>query len=249
MKSNLFLLSLIFFIFFSCDKDPINTSCLPQSLEKNIIAFYPFSAGSLTDFSKNKNTLSNNKASFATDRAGNLNCAYSFKKVDSSFLKTKGSFTNNFHKSSFSISLWFKHQGIRDPGDSEDLIVRSKNDNSRILPNWSLGLGDCRIAEFSVTGKFLRDGTLNCEESVFDLSGKWQHLVCTFDGDKMELYRNGIRSNRIQDASPFGPSFINTGDIFIGLDYTGIIDDVIIFNKTLSASEVATLYKLEPCCG
>jgi hypothetical protein len=234
-------------IFISCDKDPTNVSCLPKSLEKNVIAFYPFSSGSLKDFSKNKNTLINTKASITSDRAGNLNCAYSFKKVDGSFLKTNGNFTNNFHKSSFSISFWYKPQGNRGAGDSESLILRRKIDNSKSLINWSISLGDCRVVKFTLEGKFLSD-EMNPNCQVSNLSEKWQHLVCSFDGNKMELYRNGVKSNRIQDANPRGPSFTNTGDIFMGLDYTGAIDDVIFFDKTLSVSEIATLYKLDPCC-
>jgi hypothetical protein len=235
----------------ACDPDPTNISCLPQNIEKNIIAFYPFSSGSLIDYSKYSNTLINNKSSQTEDRNGNQNCAYSFKKADGSYLKTNGDFTNGVNTKSFSISLWYKPINTRAPGDLEILLSRTKNDNTNFLPNWSVGLGDCRVAEFSVGGKFLRDDkdvNFECDELISVLSEKWHHLVCTFNGSQMQLYKNGIKSKRSQDISAFGPSFNNEGDIFIGLDFTGSIDDVIIFNKELSSSEILSLYNLEPCC-
>lgn len=245
------LFFLLLVITISCDGDPENIECLPINLHDHIIAFYPFTSGDLTDFSKNKNTLTNTKATLATDRNGNTNCAFSFNATNNSFLKTSGLFTNNFHKNKFSISLWYKPQGTRDPGDLEYLITRTQNNNSNLLPNWSLDLGDCRAAQFGVVGKYLRDDkdtTITCSELIPDLSEKWHHLVCTYDGLTMILYRNGIKSNRTQDANPFGPSFVNDGDIFIGLEYTGVIDDVIIFDKTLSVSEILDLFESDPCC-
>jgi hypothetical protein len=91
-------------------------------------------------------------------------------------------------------------------------------------------------------------GNLTCMEIMREVSDKWHHLVCTFDGSKMELFKNGVKSSRLQDNNPFGPSFLNDGDKFIGLDFTGTIDDIIIFDKELSEAEILTLYNLEPCC-
>jgi hypothetical protein len=36
--------------------------------------------------------------------------------------------------------------------------------------------------------------------------------------------------------------------LFIGKDFTGCIDDVIIFNKKLSQSDVDVLFNLTTCC-
>jgi hypothetical protein len=196
MKIN-FIFLLVTFLTLSCDPDPTNTSCLPQNIEKSIIAFYPFSAGNLIDYSRYSNTLINNKSSQTEDRNGNQNCAYSFKKSDGTFLKANGDFTNGINTKSFSISLWYKPINKRAPGDLEILLSRTKNDNSNLLPNWSVGLGDCRVAEFSVNGKFLRDHkdiNIDCDELMNDLSEKWHHLVCTFNGSQMQLYKNGIKS-------------------------------------------------------
>jgi hypothetical protein len=38
------------------------------------------------------------------------------------------------------------------------------------------------------------------------------------------------------------------GDMFIGTAYTGRIDDILIYNRELSALEVTELFNLEPCC-
>ena len=248
---NLMLYGLLISLFVSCSDDPEDTHCLPSDLQGSVVAFYPFTQGDLHDYSKNINILTNIGAVTTEDRQGNPGCAYSFMKTDSTYLTGNAGFTIDFHKNSFSMSVWYKPRGTRAPGDLELLITRIKNDNSKLLPYWSLSLGDCRVAEFGLVGKFLRDkkdGQLTCEEHINDLSEKWHHLVCTFDGLKMELYRNGNKSNRIQDNNPFGPAYLNNGDFFIGLNYTGVIDDIIIFNKTLTEQEVLSLYQSEPCC-
>ena len=61
--------------------------------------------------------------------------------------------------------------------------------------------------------------------------------------------------NGILDATATGnanctvfQSAQNIGDIFVGYNFTGKIDDIILYNRELSQSEVDDLYGLEPCC-
>ncbi len=73
---------------------------------------------------------------------------------------------------------------------------------------------------------------------------EWCHLVITRDPDNVYLYINGVRvENNDADLDPS-----NTADLKIGSSYSGgsclegMLDEVMIFNKKLSATEVTALY-------
>lgn len=92
-------------IVYSCEKHPQNDEkkyipCLPTSLTANVLAFYPFSNGTVNDLSGNQNHLVNTTTAKSTsDRNGNDSCAYEFVNLPNSteFLTTSATnFLNGF---------------------------------------------------------------------------------------------------------------------------------------------------------
>jgi Concanavalin A-like lectin/glucanases superfamily len=79
------------------------------------------------------------------------------------------------------------------------------------------------------------------------LPGTWYHVVGTYDGSMMKIYVNG----QIENSTPAaGNIFVSNtewiiGAINSGTDafFAGIIDDVRIYNRTLSADEVTQLFR------
>ncbi len=250
MKKVVFLKLILIFCLASCEKGYKNLDCLPPNLSDSVIALYPFSNGSLTDFSSNNNNLTNFKATLAEDRLGTPNCAYRFSRSFNSFMEGNGRFSNNFHKEEFSISLWYKAEGFRGGGDLEGLVERMDTLSGK-LPNWSVSLGDCRVPQFGLVGRYIRDNKppiIHCDSLGMILTDSWFHIVVTFNGSVQKIYKNGVKSTLVQDKDPFGPALTNEGSLFIGYKYTGILDDIIIFNRELTVDEVIELYNLDPCC-
>lgn len=74
---------------------------------------------------------------------------------------------------------------------------------------------------------------------------QWHHIVYTFDGSNLKLYKNGtIDKQQVQYHTPSvddDPIRIGTWGGSAG-SMNGQIDDVRIYNRALSASEVSTLY-------
>lgn len=78
-------------------------------------------------------------------------------------------------------------------------------------------------------------------------TGQWVHVAATFDGDKQEFYVDG---SSVGSDTGTGYNFgAASGDVGIGYekenvtDYLeGIIDDVRVYDKGLSSSEVSNLY-------
>ena len=75
---------------------------------------------------------------------------------------------------------------------------------------------------------------------------EWVHLVGTWDGSKLHVYVNGKLQNS-EDAK--GPPWASPEEVYIGADpgcgkrcqWNGIIDEVVVFNVTLTDDEVSKL--------
>lgn len=78
----------------------------------------------------------------------------------------------------------------------------------------------------------------------------WHHLVGTYDGSTVKLYIDGTSAGSTAEAGT-GVIYYQPGGIAIGRDgdnpgkyFSGLIQDVRIYNRALSDSEINTLYKL-----
>lgn len=259
MNHQYLLLAFLALFALSCDKDIAHLDCIPSGLHDNVIAFYPFSNGSLDDFSGNGFSLVNpNKIATSFDRDGNSACAYTFDGSSEQYLSRNGRFLDNFHKKPFSVSLWYKPIGDRDLGAFEFICGRISHKDlevSNFIYEWTIALHDCRKALFSVNRSSKWDDFLPscegenlcaCELAAF--TDVWHHLVVTFDGKEKHLYRNSILSTRIDDGFRYGTMSRNLGDFFIGRGFQGNIDDIIIFDRVISQDEVNQLFNLKSCC-
>jgi hypothetical protein len=112
------------------------------------------------------------------------------------------------------------------------------------------------MAVFGRTNSVWDDNISNdgCAEEIRERTSNWHHLVATYNsnGKKMKLYRDGdLQESDSGDAVCSGgtPSVQDIGDLFIGKDFIGKIDDLIIFNEALKLSEVRDLRDMGTCCS
>jgi len=246
----------------SCKKDDAPTDgeetiipCLPQQLQANAIAFYSFSGGSLADISRRGSSLAIAGSPHPDyDRNGNKDCAYRFKAASGDFLfSSNTSFLNSL--AGLTVSLWYKPMdSTRDDADYEVLLSRDSSAGpGDWYGQWSIALYDCRKAVFAmhsgVWDKHMSPMDSNtCTNEIYLRTGSWHHMAATWSsaGNLMSLYRDGV----LQDTSSIiYQSVQDQGSLFVGRYYTGVIDDIIIFNRELTAGEVQQLSKLETCCS
>ncbi len=86
--------------------------------------------------------------------------------------------------------------------------------------------------------------------SIVYSTGKWYHIVFTYNGSQMKLYSNGLADGSPVSAS--GNVTNTTKDLLIGAGwegstimyfFDGLIDEAAIYNRTLNSSEVLDHYK------
>ena len=253
MKNKINQIGIIFLLTLtlSCSKSNENTNiqapCLSTTLQNGVIAFYPFSNGSINDYSGNNYNLTNStSAASGADRNGNPNCAFRFIAANGEYLKyINPTFIDNFQTLPFSISLWYKNE-TSTSSNYELLIGRDTNLHCPdTYGQWSVGLYDNRRPVFGINSYELWWNIIGTNVS----SQEWRHLVITCMGTDLKIYLNGVLTSGmpVTGCSTIIPT-INAGDLFLGKDYTGLLDDVIIYNRVLSQTEVNELYALTTCC-
>ena len=136
--------------------------------------------------------------------------------------------------------------------NSNELIISKKFDNTTSQYPFNIELSGSNQVIFNVGATGLLQGQIT---SSTDVSSSWTHVVCQKTGSKLELYVNGTRHstgsfNFLQSNfnqyrnSPVNIS--NTSSLKIG-GYTGsnhlegYLDEIRIYNKGLTTSEISTL--------
>jgi len=81
-------------------------------------------------------------------------------------------------------------------------------------------------------------------------SNEWTHILINFsnlntDNGKATLYMNGKQMGVRENISTPFTWELSKSNIYLGLGYIGLMDDLSIFNRPLSNDEVTTLYALE----
>ncbi len=210
-----------------------------------LVACYPF-AGSANDMSGNNHHGTNYGATLTTDRFGRLNNAYSFNGT-SSYISLP--FTP-FNLQSFSYSAWAYATAYPGADDQGCLISIGSygGDHGFALCN-SYSTGGAKGWGF---GSYFIPVPNHYwgSQGILPPLNTWFYLVLTRDGNYIKFYINGqlINSQQTNGTIPYygsGSPLANIGrrsQLAINQFFTGKIDDIHIYNRALTATEVNTLY-------
>lgn len=208
------------------------------NINDGLVAYYPFN-GNANDETPNSNHGIINGAVLMEDRLGNIDSAYLFDGTDD-FIDLG---TDNFSSADFSqgqsISVWFYNYNSETmtPGAR---LVDLEGRNGGIVFNYN------RVTYLIHTNT---QGTVPVVSIEQPSSAKWTHAVGTWDGTQMAIYIDGILQN-IAPATGTLTSDNVSRNYTIGANYSqdsfgwfdGILDDVRVYNRALSESEIHELY-------
>ncbi len=222
-----------------------------SNLNTGLVAWYPFN-GNANDESGNGNNGTVNGATLTTDRFGNSNKAYSFDGVND-YIGT--SFGADFGINPFSISGWFKTNSTTNSYLSIIGNYPSYEPQNAFVVNlnhrWSDDSYQSGMLSFAI-----RDNRISGQHTAAEYSGNynndvWHHFVALRDSnDDMYLYVNGMMMSKTNASGRDVGSSPNSSFVAIGrwstdangAYFPGQIDDLRIYNRSLSASEIQALY-------
>jgi|GEM_PF-294617 len=199
----------------------------------NLIADYPFSGNALDRTAYNNHAVAS--AQLTDDRFGKKNQAYAFNGTNSGAVAAN----SPQHNSNFTtISFWVNPKAF--PGSGEVYLLSNGGWQER----WKISMPNHGKPVFTThsNGACCSDMDSGTPLTI----GAWTHVAMTHDGAKDIIYFNGVKVNEKNvtgslDATkkPLGIGFdpIDNGGFF-----NGSLDEVQIYNKALSAVEIAALY-------
>ena len=197
----------------------------PLDLTTGLVAYYPFD-GNASDMSGNGNHGTVSGATLGADRHGVAGKAYSFDGNDR-ITKTSPSGIQSIN----SVNCWIKINVIST--NQYPIDLGSLNNNwMEILPN-----GTFRVANGT-------NGQTPVDTEQLEAQ-QWYMLTRTYDGSTLSAFINGQLAGAVSSTgyNPISISIGSAGNDQFGVN--GSIDEVRIYDRALSESEVAQLYALE----
>lgn len=211
----------------------INRLTANTIVDRSLIAYYSFSNKTAKDLS-----IYGNDCTFA----GNAHSREDVLEVDGSgdyadcgnqdSLNVKGNLT---------ISVWYKPNNVESAGLWDRIVAKGANTQYEIAISNQLNYG--------IIFRFVTTGTKTHTTNVGIPYNEWSHIATTYDGANAKVYINGDEIYSGAEASGHITSTVSNliiGDwSTAGREANGSIDNVRIYNKSLTIGEIRTLYSLE----
>ena len=220
----------------------LSSTSLAQNITSNLVAHWNYddAAGSTALDSTTNNydgTLTGNPV-WQTD--AKLNGGLDFETGDGADRVDAGSF--DLTGSGVTLAAWIRPES----GSTDQRIVIKSSGNAAADQYWALICDAANIADFRIKA----GGVWNRVEVPNAVSaGHWYHMVGTYDGSVMRLYVDGVEvGNRVHPIG--GPvdtsasASVTLGDSPVGgRAFDGVMDDVRIYDRALTAADVTALFE------
>jgi hypothetical protein len=224
---------------------PASTNCV--AAPSGMVSWWRAEGSAADSVGGNDGVVSGN-VSFVTGEVGE---AFSFDGISSAVTVPASS---NLAVQSFTIEAWVEPTDVSSPRP----IVEYAGPSGLSSVAFWLGSGAAAASPGALNAA-LRDssnGALECKTATgIVASNQWNHVAVSFDNASrtMLLYVNGV--NVGSNSSPvsiqpqtfvpvnLGHRPIGSGEIWPGRTLAGGLDEVSIYNRVLSASEVQSIYR------
>lgn len=242
MKTKIILLCFLIGLPLSCIKDN------PSTLGIGLVAFYPFN-GNANDESGNNNNGIIYGATLTEDRFGNPESAYNFNGLNNYILVRNPVGLSN---SKYSFSLWLNisqlpltHQCnfILELGypNLQGHVIAINNQFTQTNPT----------SGWSVNSPNLSSSRINFQTGILPNINTWYHLTFIRNDTSVYIYENGIILKHVLTNGEFA-SYPDPVNLYLGSRslvwdnyfFNGIIDDIRVYNRVLTDSEINELVSL-----
>jgi len=202
----------------------------------------------IKDSSGNKNDGTNHGITFTNGLIGNSG---SFNGIDNYIEIPDNSLLNFGNKTDFTISMWINRENLNIT--RQHLLRKGFSGHTQ---SFFVGLENNHIISYMREYK-IYDNISSPADSVLINSDitiepkKWIFIIATFDRDgKEKIYINNnlekeISISQIEDISNNQILEIGSGNGGTYGFFNGLMDEIIIMNRTINKNEVKTLYELQ----
>lgn len=203
-------------------------------LTNGLVAYYPLNGNANDAIGTNHGTV--NGAVSTTNRFGSASSAYSFNGSSSRINFSSLPLTQ---VANWTLSAWVKPANFTQIGIAAQ--VGFDNDNT------GDGYGFGFFGTSRWYGHFSGLTTLDSGQSLTNLN-QWYHMVMLRDASVTRFFINGTQTVNTFTTTPRTPT-----DFIIGSEngvrfFNGLIDEVRVYNRALSANEVMQLYGENEFC-
>jgi hypothetical protein len=227
-----------------------------------LVGWWPFN-GNANDESGNGNDGTVNGATLSADRNGIYAKAYLFDG-NSNHIEIQPSASLNNFNNAITISAWIycigqsgnasygnqDLQGIFGPAtyliNDGGFLFRLADPNFDNINNRTINYGNG-----------LPNVTISSSSIV--LTNNWENIICSYDGNILKIYRNGVQTDS-QIVGGGLTSSLNTAGRYYTIgqcidwlspttnfqSFNGKLDDIAIWNRALTPQEITALYTASP---
>ena len=258
-KINFILILLLLFSFSEIRSQSASSCTIHENFQNGLIGYWPFCGNANDVISQNNGTAYG--ATLATDRFGNTNSAYEFSSNHDRIAIPPNT---DYESETVSISFWVNphsiatcgyntilNKGIYSNATAETYIFYleegSPGNNGRLEVGYKNST--CTPAQ-----GWTHYGYYSWDIDLVDAGATWTHYMITIDSNNLQkVYQNGVF---VGQDTVVDYNHCSTGsEIIIGSEWAnyartfdGLIDDVAIWNRVLSAAEVNSYYNNSSTC-
>jgi hypothetical protein len=221
--------------------DQYSSGIVISDLQKGLVGQWKM-GGNAKDSSPYGNNGTVSGATLTTDRKGQTNKAYGFDGVNNYITVPTQSY---FMQTPMSVELWVKLDNLASLKTVDQTFFRKSHSVSP-WASWTVYQSSTNDKVFFAVCPSSGSCNYDCYSDSALATGVWYHIVGTIDGSyNMKIYVNSVLQAH---TGNLGMSmFSSDGTVRIGgnatqYPTTGSIDDVRIYNRALSQSEVTSLY-------
>ena len=222
-------------------------SSLPDYVPTNdLIGWWPFN-GNANDESGNGNDGTVTGAFLTKDRDGVANSAYTFDGIDDVIQTPNQTLTG-----SVSFSGWYKMSSFNTPGNDMFYVSNQSMSSDIYSANIAFGFRSYQ-GEYGHSTYIASPLTGYYATNNLPTTDVWHHIVCVYEKgayvrmylDTVLIYQNtNVITNPSQASLPLLIGGTGTTSAYY---YKGELDDVGVWNRALSHSEIKELYKAGDC--
>ncbi|MBI4150514.1 right-handed parallel beta-helix repeat-containing protein, partial [Candidatus Woesearchaeota archaeon] len=206
---------------------------LNMPFDFNVSSSLPNASPDYTTF-HNNGTLGGDAEAPLWNASGKVGGAFQFDGIDD-FIEINNSPSLNLNAQNLTISVW-----IYPSGSLGRVVCKDDGGGSR---DYCVSFGDsgglnARFFATVAAGMPVIDSTL-----LLPLDA-WSHVAVTYDGTTFRMYINGTDDTTADVTSTLVGSSVplRIGRSVEGYTFPGLIDEVLIFNRTLSGAQVRELF-------